>query len=229
MAAAADSNATIICREEISPAHREQLADKLRAITGLSVEFDSHGALRVTSSHAGNGSQTARNLITKALAGTNVMIVEDASGRQDVVFSRVVPGKLKHHGTQLPKTFVVLIDFADFDQLMGDEAALEAFDVGWAFLHEVDHVVNDLADADRLNETGECEDHINAMRRECGLPLRVEYFYTYFPAVEQSDFRTRFVRLPFEQADTTGKKRRFWLMWDATIVGGISAQIATAR
>jgi len=220
---------TIICREELSAARRELLAARLRAITGLAVEFDANRALRLAHSDARGGSETARNLLTKALNGERVLILEDASDRQDVAFARVVPGRWKHHAAEIPETFVVLIDFADFDHLLGDDAARKAFDVGWAFLHELDHVVNDLSDGADLNEAGECEDHINLMRREMNLPLRADYFFTFFPAAERSDFRTRFVRLAFDQRDTlTQKRHRYWLMSDATVVGGLS-QIATAR
>jgi hypothetical protein len=138
---------TIICREELSTTRRELLAAKLRTITGLAVEFDANGALRSMPSETRGGSQTARELLRKALNGTRVLILEDASDRQDVVFSQVIPGRLKHHAGNSPQTFVVLIDFTDFDRLLGDEAALRAFDVGWAFLHELDHVVNDLSTA----------------------------------------------------------------------------------
>jgi hypothetical protein len=221
---------TIICREEISSARREVLAARLSAITGLNVEFDENGALRLTREDAHEGSGTARNLLIKALNGRRVLILEDASDRQDVVFARVVPGRFKHHASEMPPTFVVLIDFADFDHLLGDDAALKAFDVGWAFLHELDHVVNDYADGASLNETGECEDHLNVMRRELNLPTRADYFFTFFPDAERSDFRTRFVRLAFDQADALTKKRhRYWVMWDATVVGGLSSQIAAAR
>jgi len=182
------------------------------------------------SDEARGGSQTARELLRKALDGTRVLILEDASDRQDVVFARVVPGRLKHHSADSPETFVMLIDFADFDRLLGDEAALRAFDVGWAFLHELDHVVNDSSDSTRPTETGECEAHVNAMRRELDLPIRADYFYALFPGAERSEFRTRFVRLAFDQKDaTTNKRRRYWIMWDATVVGKINPEIATAR
>jgi hypothetical protein len=197
------------------------LSEKLRGITGLPVSFDESGALRVAAASARAGSQTARSLISKALAGTNVVILEDASGRQDVVFSQVVSAKWKHHTAKMPAAFVVLIDFADFEHLLGDETALKAFDVGWAFLHELDHVINDSLDATDAEQTGECEAHINLMRRECNLPSRANYFFTYFPFI-QRDFRTRFVRLAFEHTDAlTNKHRRYWVMWDAGLVGGL--------
>lgn len=226
--AASDLLDRIICREQVSAARREILADKLRGITGLPVSFDESGALRVAAASARGGSQTARSLISKALAGTNVIILEDASNHQDVVFSRVVAAEWKHHRSEMPPAFVVLIDFADFDHLLGDEAALKAFDVGWAFLHELDHVVNDSLDATDAEQAGECEAHINLMRRECSLPLRANYFFTYFPYA-QRDFRTRLVRLAFEHTDAlTNKQRRYWVMWDAGLVGGLP-EIAKAN
>src|SRR5687767_6313878 len=218
---AKDSRHRIICREQLPAARREILAEKLRGITNLPVSFDENGALRVADTSGGGGSQTARSLISKALAGSNVIVLEDASGRQDVVFSQVVSAKWKHHTSKVPPAFVVLIDFADFDHLLGDEAALKAFDVGWAFLHELDHVVNDSLDATDAEQTGECEAHINLMRRECNLPLRANYFFTYLP-LTQRDFRARFVRLAFEHTDAvTNKHRRYWVMWDAGLVGGL--------
>ena len=228
--ASASPNTTVICREELSSARRELLAAKLRAISGLAVEFDATGALRLTHSEAHGGSEVARELLIKTLNGKRVLILEDASDRQDVVFARVVQGRWKNHASDMPPTFIVLIDFADFDHILGDNLALKAFDVGWAFLHELDHVVNDYADGDTLNNAGECEDHLNLMRREMNLPLRVDYFYTFLPAAEHSDFRTRFVRLAFDQTDALSKKRhRYWVMWDATVVGGLNSQIAAAR
>lgn len=224
-----ESTNRIVCREQLSAARREILAAKLRGITGSQITFDEDGALRLTPGVADGGSLTARTLISKALAGTNVIVLDDASDRQDVVFSRVVSAEWKHHASHLPPAFVVLIDFADFDHLMGDREALNAFDVGWAFLHELDHVVNDSADTQNDKDTGDCENHINIMRRECNLPLRASYFFTYFPSVRQDEFRTKFVRLPFENTDPTNKHRRYWVMWDAALVGGLPAEIATAR
>jgi hypothetical protein len=197
------------------------LTEKLRGITGLKVGFDESGALRVADSSADGGSQTARSLISRALSGSKVILLEDASGRQDVVFSQVVTAKWKHHTSKMPPVFVVLIDFTDFDHLLGDKAALKSFDVGWAFLHELDHVLNDSLDATDAEQIGECEAHINLMRRECNLPLRANYFFTYFPFTHR-DFRTRFVRLAFEHTDAlTSKHRRYWVMWDAGLVGGL--------
>jgi hypothetical protein len=223
-----ESNNRIICREELATAHREVLAEKLQAITGLQITFDERGALRVISTKTDGGSSAARHLVSKALSGPRIIVLEDASKRQDVVFSRAF--KWNHHASKPTPVSVVLIDFADFEHLLGDREALRAFNVGWAFLHELDHVVNDSADAQTANEPGGCENHINIMREECGLPRRAEYFYNLFPNPQHGQFRTRFVRLAFDQKDAVSNKRhRYWLMWDAIVVGGLEVEVAKAR
>ena len=221
----------IVCREELSANKREELAVKLRAITGFTeLKFDANGALRFDTTMIRGGSATARDLLLQAEASWNVIVIEDASNRQDVVFGRVIPARWKNHASNMPPTFVMLIDFADFDRLMGDRMALEAFNVGWAFLHELDHVVNNLADAESSNDAGECEAHLNLMRRECNLPLRTEYFFAYFPHAQDSEFQTRFVRLAFDQKEPAQTKpRRYWVVWDATVVGGLNTQQLAAR
>ena len=228
VAASEKPQSKILCRDQITQEHRQLLLSELGVITGLSLKCDQDAGLMMSSPVDREGSPTARDLISKTVTGRDIIIIEDASNRQDVVFARVVPGHWKHHASSMPPTFVVLIDFADFNQLVGDAEALRAFNIGWAFLHELDHVINDSADTTVLNETGECESHINAMRRECGLPSRAEYFYTFFPASEQSEFRTRFVRIAFDQTDAkTNKRHRYWVTWDAMVVGGL--QVAAAR
>ena len=221
----------IVCREELSANKREELAARLRSITGWTeLKFDANGALRFEIAMVRGGSATARDLLLKAEASRNVVVIEDASNRQDVVFGRVIPARWKNHASNMPPTFVLLIDFADFDRLMGDRTALDSFNVGWAFLHELDHVVNDLEDPESTNDAGECEAHLNLMRRECNLPLRTEYFFTYFPHAQDSEFKTRYVRLAFDQNDPAQMKpRRYWVMWDATLVGGIDTESLSAR
>lgn len=225
------SHSNVVCREELSRAHREELATKLQKITGFSnLRFDREGILRLGNSEPIGGSPTARQLVASAIHGRNVVVVEDASHRSDVAFCRVIPGRWKNNPAGNPPVFVVQIDFADFEQVVGDEQALEAFNVGWGFMHELDHVVNDDADATSPGETGECEAHINQMRRECNLPLRADYFSTLLPITTDRAFITRFVRLAFEQELSANKKKRYWVVWDANVVGGLEqSQIAALR
>lgn len=221
----------VLCREDLTSKHLNQLSDKLRKITGWTdLGFDQRGALQLGSADPVVGSKTARELLTKITTGTNVVIIEDASKRSDVVFCRVVPGKWKRDGANRLSAYVVLIDFVDFEQLMGDRRALEAFDVGWALLHEFEHVANDSDDPVTIGETGECEAQINQMRRECHLPERADYFFTPFP-LRDSDFRTKLVRLSFIEETTPKNKKQYWVIWDTTLVGGADdkKQIAALR
>ena len=123
----------MVCREELSPQRREQLAAKLRHITGLpDLKFDDNGILRSVGSRTPlAGSEHARALLANAINGRNVVVVEDASNSSEVAFCRVIPGRWKQRATAMPPVFVIQIDFADFDQVVGDERALAAFNVGW--------------------------------------------------------------------------------------------------
>ena len=172
----------------------------------------------------------ARELLATAVTGTKAILLEDASRHSEVVFSRVVPASIKHETSTAFPAFVIQIDFADFEHVTGDRLALQAFDAGWVVLHELDHIVNNSFDADDAGEAGECENHINQMRRECDLPERSEYFFTLLPLVSDSVFITRFVRLAFKQ-DLAGDKKRYWLLWDASLVGGLDQhkQLAAVR
>jgi hypothetical protein len=125
---------------------------------------------------------------------------------------------------------VVLIDFTDFRQLSGDPEARAAFDVGWGLLHEIDHVVSGSEDAKDETGTGDCEDHINEMRLEVGLPVRAEYFFSRAYLKADANFNARYVRLSFERRDDSQTKR-YWLVWDAVSVGGLTgdAQRALVR
>jgi len=223
---AEQTHSNVVCREDLSQARRDELTGKLRRITGWpDLKFDRSGTLRRGTAESVGGSKSARDLVSKTIYGNNVVVLEDASKRSDVAFCRLLPGKWKNNSSNNRPAHVVQIDFADFEQVLGDQQALEAFDVGWGLLHEFDHIVNDSPDAVSLSETGECEAHINQMRRECNLPQRAGYFYTLLPLSTDTAFMTRLVRLAFDQElPTANKKKRYWLLWDANIVGGLDVQ-----
>lgn len=217
----------ILCRDNLDQVQREDLADKLKKISGWSdLRFDRGGMLRLGSKDPVGGSATARALLQHATFGSNFIVLEGASGSSEVAFSRVMAGQWKHDDYDTSAAFIVQIDFADFQHVIGDRRALQAFDAGWALLHELNHVVNDSVDANHPGETGECEDHINQMRRESNLPERADYFFTYLPRADLA-FMTRFVRLAFKQEQTAGKKKRYWLVWDAKQVGGLNEERQT--
>ncbi|HEV2827759.1 MAG TPA: hypothetical protein VGW76_09140, partial [Pyrinomonadaceae bacterium] len=119
---AGHSRSNIVCREDLSPAHRKQLAIDLRKITGLSdLEFDDDGTLSASTNQIAGGSTTARDLILNAIDGRNAVVLEDASNSADVAFGRVIPGRWKKASAANRPVFVVQIDFADFDRVIGDE------------------------------------------------------------------------------------------------------------
>jgi hypothetical protein len=211
----------VVCRSALADQRREELAGKLRKITGWSnLNFDFTGALRLGTNPVG-GSKKARELLLRAVSGDTAVVLEDASKRADVTFCQVLPGKWKANVPDSRPAFVVRIDFTDFENVIGDARALQAFDAGWGLLHELDHVVNNSVDATSLGEPGECEANMNEMRRECGLPQRAEYFYTYSTLTVNSAFITRLVQLSFEQEDAAGKKKkRYLLVWDVNLIGG---------
>lgn len=228
IAGANQSTSNVLCRPELSVARRMELAEKLRQITGWqSLSFNGNGALQLGDEKTSGGSQTARELLKAAMTGKSIIVIEDASNRQDVVFCRVIEGKWMRDAAKRPPVFIIQIDFADFAHLTGDRVALDAFNIGWGVLHELHHIVHDSVDATRSGEAGECESFINEMRRECGLAERANYFFTLFPGTTASDFKTRLVRLAFDLARPgANKKERHWLIWDAAQVGGLDEQKA---
>ncbi len=216
----------VVVRESVSERHREELANRLRAITGWDgLKFDAAGVLQLSDSDRADGSASARDLLSRAVSGRRVILLEDASSRKDVVFCRVVLGKLVQESLSSSEIHVVLIDFDDFRQVSGDKQARAAFNVGWAVLHEIDHVVVDSADPQQDTSAGDCEGHINKMRRELGLPVRSSYFFSFLPISNDGVLISRFVRLGFDHTvGRTAKPKRYWLIWDAAVVGGLEAQ-----
>jgi hypothetical protein len=230
MSVFASSGTHVVVRENVSNLKREELAKRLRVITGwATLSFDRDGVLRFGSEEHSGGSRSARDLLVQAVNSDKYIVIEDASSRSDVAFCRVVPARFRTPGGTKLHAYVVLIDFADFRQLLGDNEARAAFDVGWGFLHELDHVVADSKDPDEQGLLGDCENHVNVMRSEVGLPLRVEYFFTESHLKTNPNFGNRLVRLAFEHYDVNkARTRRYWLMWDSTAVGGLTTNTQTA-
>ena len=210
------ASSAVVIKPEVSRSHRDELIKRLRVITGWSnLSFDNNGSLRLGDTQTTGGSESARLLLKEAIVGPNVVVLEDASSRTDVAFCRVVQGRWLRDQLKKPPAFVVLIDFKDFEQLSGDAEARAAFDVGWGLLHELDHVVKDSDDACDAKAVGECEEHINRMRLEVGLPVRVDYFFSRAYLKADANFNARYVRLSFAR-----QTKRYWLVWDAITVGG---------
>jgi hypothetical protein len=211
----------IVSRPGLAETRRAELSAQLRAITGWSgLHFDGEGVLRLGTEVTSSGSQSARALLAAAQEGENLLIIEDASGSADVVFSRVLESRWRDGSAGRPPAYVVQIDFKDFKHVMGDRAALAAFNAAWGLLHEIEHAARDAADPESPGAAGECEAAINKMRRECGLAERADYFYTPLPGTARGDFKTSYVRLAFRHARPGNKQQQYWLFWDAALTGG---------
>lgn len=224
---------SVVARQGLSLENRKQLVDRLRAITGwTSLDFDSNGALLLGSTDAAGGSVTARRLVAAILQSQAAIVLEESSKRPDIAFCQVSLASWKKQENGPASTvYVVSIDFADFGHLNGHPQAVAAFDVGWVVLHEFDHILNNSSDADLLEDVGECEAHINQMRQECGLPIRAQYFFANLPLTAHGPFVTNWVRLAFEERSPNARKKRYWLVWDAGLVGGTiySRQVASMQ
>jgi hypothetical protein len=215
----------VVAAENISKSNRQELVRALRSITGWSdLNFDNNGALNIGIAGPRDGSKTARELLGRALTGDHPIVFVDAGSRKDVVFCRVFLRTINNE-----EVHVVEIDFADFRHVTGDKQALASFDVGWAVLHEIDHVVEDSVDPQE-NVIGDCEGRINGMRRELGLATRNSYFFSFLPVKTAGPFISRFVRMGFDQAyGPVSKRKRYWLIWDAAVVGGLPENEAADR
>jgi len=229
---AAKEAGNVLCRDGVTREHRQEIATKLQQITGWSdLGFDSEGILRLGDADPVGGSVTARTLLLSLLRNESLIFLEEANKRSDIAFSQVGDATLRtEENSPTRRVHVVSIDFNDFEHLAGHPVALAAFDIGWVLLHEFDHILNDSTDATLVDGLGECEAHINQMRRECGLPIRAHYFFRYIPLNATGTFVTSWVRMAFDrQAATALSKKRYWLIWDAGLVGGTidSNQIAS--
>jgi hypothetical protein len=210
----------IVMRQGSDRAASEALATRLQTITGWSdLSFDANGILKLGRTEGRSGSKGARDLLKAAVSGPSVIVIEAASSRTDVVFCKVTQAQWVREDESHPQVFIVLVDFSDFDKLIGDKKVRAAFDVGWGLLHEIDHVVRDSHDSFIADQLGDCESRINTMRREVGLPQRADYFYRPLPHQQDPNLVSRFVRLRFEHPGKSKKMRDYWLMWDAALVG----------
>lgn len=224
------SHSRVLIKPTVTANERLRLVSKLAQITGWrKLAFDDKGELNPGDDGFVNGSSTARDLVDHAISGKNVIVIESANNRQDVVFCKIVPGVWNNGAETNPPAYVLMIDFSDFDRLVGDHTAAESFNIGWGVLHEFVHAVEDSVDSDEFGEVGACESTVNQMRRELGFAERREYFYTPVPGQSRSNFRTALVRLAFDEVlSESGKKKRHWLVWDAIAVGGLPKDLQVA-
>ena len=215
-------------QRKLSTGQLKEVLQSLRAKTGWhELYFDHEGFLLCPAPNKfTGGSAAARRLLGAALNATQAFDMEAHSYSSNVVFAQLAPAveyRSRRTGEQI-SAFPVQVDFADFQQLRGDEEARKAFDLGLVILHELGHAVWSLRDAEANGEPGECETYINRIRRELNLPERQAYFAkARAGTLNPSTGIRQIAELVFVRAGTKpGKQPRqeqFLLRWEAESVG----------
>ncbi|MEK7831510.1 MAG: hypothetical protein AAB401_10525 [Acidobacteriota bacterium] len=195
----------------------QQVRESLGRKSGFTeLNFDRQGALTLGNRpQVSGGSATARALLIAAVDSQNLYELENHDHSADVAFARIYESGDHLIGATGKRMtiFQVQIDFADFNQLGGDREAKASFDIGIALLHELVHGVLKLQDPQDANQIGDCDAHINQMRRELQLPERL-YYHPGITVAQIGDGR-RIVsaRLEFvgRKAEQTVKYQLSWL------------------
>lgn len=207
-----------------------QLLQSLRQKTGfLELNFDGDGFLALgDATKFLGGSATARALIEAAVKINHVVELECHNRSALVAFARL--GQpiiyISMASKRQIEAYPVEIDFTDFNYLRGDKRVLAAFDLGFVVLHELAHAVLGLHDTiEEADSPGECEAHINRIRRELNLPERRHYIArTFLMAASTSYKTTRHAELSFAQTVAEQgrvKLEKLHLNWEAERVGPI--------
>jgi hypothetical protein len=217
-------------KKALNEKQRQAMLKSLRAHTGWQqLDFDENGFLACPQHNAFNGgSAAARKLLGAALSSAFAFELESHDNVKAVAFARLAEAvhyESRASGATI-EVFPLQLDFADFNKLRGDAATLAAFDLGIVVLHELAHAVWQLKDARaRDEEPGECEDYINEIRRELGMPER----QTYFARLRTNSTgymggNYRLAELIFARRQVTPGKVKAdygYLQWDAQAVGNL--------
>ncbi len=164
----------------LNAAQLQQVQASLRHKSGLAeLGFDEQGALTLGHrEHIQGGAATARALLMAAVDGKHRYELENHERSPEVAFARLSEGAvwiLDEAGKRLT-IYQIQLDFADFDWLSGAPEAKAAFDIGINVLHELTHGVLQLQDPKgAMDQIGDCDAHVNQMRRELSLPERLYY------------------------------------------------------
>jgi hypothetical protein len=209
----------------------QMILESLRQKTGfLEMGFDQSNFLTLGNrTRVASGSVAARELLIATVDGGKVVELENHNHSPHIAFAHIPKGIIQQNALTNTKIAVqpVQLDFSDFAQLQGNSEALAAFDIGFAVLHELSHVVLNLKDAvGDTTRLGACDEHINRIRRELGLPERQHYN----PRLQlmgvlggqKSIIRAELLFEHRGDGPRRIKPRRFYLRWDAESVSVVN-------
>jgi hypothetical protein len=209
----------------------QKVIESLRYKTGfLEMRFDDAGFLTLGDRRRlVGGSATARELLLSAVDGDKIFELEAHDSSPGVAFARIgsATSYIKFETSARIEMMPIQLDFSDFAQLRGEREVLVAFDIGFAILHELAHGALRLKDSVARNRLGDCDEHINLIRRELGLPERLNYSPIIHPKpmalATTGDAELIFVRVNRDKTMT------FYLRWDAMKVASSESLSTRAR
>jgi hypothetical protein len=156
------------------------LINGIKSLTGfLAIEIDAKGDFMIADrSQFSGGSARARELLTAAIDGEESFTIESCGHSALIAFAQLDSALRYTDGTgRSYEDWRIRIDFADFRELHGEEAAIASFGPGMAFMHELTHAILRYPDpVDANDQLGDCERYLNRIRAELKLPLREHYY-----------------------------------------------------
>jgi hypothetical protein len=157
-------------------------------------------------------------LLIAAVDSPNLYELESHERSPEVAFARIDESEDRLIGEtgQRLTIYQAQLDFDDFNRLDGAREAKASFDIGIALLHELVHGVLKLQDPQGVDQIGDCDAHVNQMRRELQLPERL-YYHPCITVVRTTNgrgivcARLEFVERQAGQAQPSAKYQLTWL------------------
>lgn len=179
-------------------ADKERLLNRLRQITGWSqLRVNESNRLVVERAQEfAAGSGWARQVFAEVFRSGQRFLVENHARSLAVNFGQLDAGTTyddPRAGIHLT-IYRVRLDLIDFQQMQASAELRAAFDEGFVLLHELLHGLG-FRDTSLPAEVGACEQIVNKVRAELGLPLRDHYLGE--TVITTHHFRI--VRLRFKQ------------------------------
>src|SRR5262245_35341952 len=189
----------------------------------LEMHFDQDGYLKLGDrGRITGGSSIARGLLISAVDGDRIFELEAYDCSPSVAFANIGESAIYTilaTGARI-EVRPIRLDFFDFAQLRGEREVLAAFDIGFAILHELAHGSLRLKDSVARTRLGDCDEHINLMRRQLGLPERRDYspIIQSIPTLSATIQEAELIFVLVSQKKT----RRFYLRWDVQKVAALT-------